>query len=236
VSPWQCAGPLVCIEFRKDNEPNAAPDDLLLQVNNSLGTHFVDATGDGVIDTSDTSLVGKKFFSNGLLIGDLNLNGIIDGQEQGIFISLADAKLIVTDSGLNEDGTPNEAMQEAASLIANWLNYLGNAADGVASTPEQIAAINESVALLNYNLDYQTTFAELSADPTLNPVPPPPDQSPVILFGDWDHDGITDFPLGTAGADGRESTLSITENDIAKVMADTSGSLVMQLTQHLFQS
>jgi len=115
------------------NEKNAGQDcfptgDLLYQV---------DATGDGVKDSTA-----------GLLIGDYNMNGVRDGNEDVIFISLTDANsLINAKNNQMNDGV----IKIGRDVVATWLNYLagnpiGTVADDGFYSPKE--AIDDAVDYL----------------------------------------------------------------------------------------
>jgi hypothetical protein len=67
-------------------------------------------------------IVGKP---DGILIGDFDLDGITDGDEHTIFMSVTDALKILN---ANEKTSQNVEYVEGRALVATWLNYLaGNA-------------------------------------------------------------------------------------------------------------
>jgi uncharacterized repeat protein (TIGR01451 family) len=122
------------------NEPNQAGTngfpggEITLAVTNSLGDHRVDTNGDGQITNADNAPTGK--ITAGLLIGDINLDGIADNGEHAVFISTADALTILNAS---QKVQQNAEYQEARALVATWLNYLeGNPI--TASDPTKVDA------------------------------------------------------------------------------------------------
>ncbi|MFL6771354.1 MAG: hypothetical protein ACJ8E4_06510, partial [Sphingomicrobium sp.] len=97
--------------------------------------YAIDTNEDGVINGSDTP-------NAGLLIGDYNKNGITDlgldgiantgdaGEEDTLFISLADAKALINSSNKNLDGKAADGIfMLGRDVVATWLNYLSNNPD-----------------------------------------------------------------------------------------------------------
>jgi hypothetical protein len=73
-----------------------------------------------VIDNADNGLPGT--ITAGLLIGDIDLDGIADDGEHTLFVKTADALTLLNAS--EKDGAKNAELIEARGLIATWLNYL----------------------------------------------------------------------------------------------------------------
>jgi uncharacterized repeat protein (TIGR01451 family) len=107
------------------NEPGQAgtngfaDGEITKAVVNSLGNNLVDTNGDHVINGSDAAPAGK--ITAGLLIGDLDLDGIEDPGEHAFFIKTSDALTLLN---ANTKQLQNAEYQEGRALVATWLNYL----------------------------------------------------------------------------------------------------------------
>jgi uncharacterized repeat protein (TIGR01451 family) len=107
------------------NEPSQAgtngfaDGEVTLAVVNLLNDHRVDSNGDHLITAADSASGGKV--TKGLLIGDLDLNGIENGSEHAFFISTSDALTLLN---ANTKQVQNAEYQEGRALVATWLNYL----------------------------------------------------------------------------------------------------------------
>lgn len=87
--------------------------------------------------------------TDGLLIGDYDLDGVTDADENTIFLSLDDARAI-----LNASQTEAQDMQLvlARDVVATWLNFLaGNAiADADPATMDPQDYLDEAIAWLKF--------------------------------------------------------------------------------------
>ena len=113
--------------------------DLLLQ--------FVDSNNDGIAD------------ARGLLIGDLDGNGVRNGTEDVIFVSYANAiNLINASNKQMNDGV----VKVGRDVVATWLNHLMGSAIGDTSDANSPAHFIQSA------VNYLQTFGDSSASNTYN--------------------------------------------------------------------
>ncbi|WP_172799906.1 DUF11 domain-containing protein, partial [Croceicoccus bisphenolivorans] len=92
-------------------------------------TYAVDSNGDGFLNAvaGDGINDGKPLDVEGLLIGDWNQNGIQDGDENTLFISLEAAQEIINASNRQTSGKQADGVYILGrDAIATWLNYLAN--------------------------------------------------------------------------------------------------------------
>jgi uncharacterized repeat protein (TIGR01451 family) len=124
-----------------DGDPNTEGNQDLLYAVDSDGKGQTDGSGNVILDPipndsdGDGSILDEAGAAKvGLLIGDYNRNGVTDGDEDTIFISLKDAQIVVNASSKNGNDVISKIGRDA---VAAWLNYLagndiGDGSDGTA--------------------------------------------------------------------------------------------------------
>ncbi|WP_344697541.1 DUF7507 domain-containing protein, partial [Sphingomonas rosea] len=98
-------------------------------------TYLVDSNNDGVLD------------SKGLLLGDLDKDGITDLGENTFYVSLSDAKALINASSKleNSDG----AVKIGRDAVATWLNYLaGNSLGTDSDAKSPLTYLNDGIDFL----------------------------------------------------------------------------------------
>ena len=125
--------------------PSLARGDLI-KYGHTDGT--VDSNGDGKINGDDV----------GLLIGDYSGDGKTGAGEDTLFISLADAKLLIDASSKNANGADNSndgAWVLGRDMVATWLNYLAGANVG----PDAGTGDRSPSHFINDAIDWMQEFA-----------------------------------------------------------------------------
>ena len=124
----------------QNGDPCFADHDLLYPV--------VDTDGDGDVDGSDGAPL------NGLLIGDYDMDGITDADEDTIFISYQDALRLINASNKDmQDGV----IKVGRDMVATWLNYLaGNNIDPLSPGDDESPR-----AYLDAAIDWMQTFGDV---------------------------------------------------------------------------
>ena len=107
--------------------------------------YSVDADNNGTLD-------GKV----GLLIGDYNMNGLTDGNEDTLFISLSDALALVN---ANNKQMSDGVVKIGRDLVATWLNYLSGAGIGTVDSGDGHYSPKEAI---NDAINYLQIFGDSS--------------------------------------------------------------------------